>query len=110
MDAIRSITPLVLDKYLSFDGRIGRLTWFGRQLARVFLILGMAIVIAPHSRMFSGLLFCFLVYFLLANAAKRLHDLNTPGWFSLIVFIPIVCIALLILSGTDGPNKYGDEP
>lgn len=47
------------------------------------------------------------LWFNLAITAKRFHDLNLSGWLAPAIFIPIVFVILCILSGTNGPNKYG---
>lgn len=73
-------------------------------------------------------------YLLFINTAKRLQDLNYPGWFAIIVCIPnliylfsttaisphlfnlmaLVLIPLhlyiLFKKGTSGPNFYGPDP
>ena len=42
---------------------------------------------------------------------KRWHDMNRSGWYSLLLFIPLVNIivglVMLFVPGTDGPNDYG---
>jgi len=44
---------------------------------------------------------------------RRLHDVNRSGWW---VFIALTVVGLIplfywtICKGTDGPNKYGDDP
>lgn len=47
----------------------------------------------------------------LAVAVRRLHDTDRSGWWLLIVIIPIigwlVLLYFMIISGTQGPNKYG---
>lgn len=44
-------------------------------------------------------------------AIKRLYDLNLSGWFCLLMFIPLVLfIILCCLSGTEGRNRFGDQP
>ena len=44
---------------------------------------------------------------------RRLHDLNRSAWCFVFVFIPYVNIVfalyLLLVKGTDGPNKYGAD-
>lgn len=46
-----------------------------------------------------------------ALGAKRLHDIGRPGIFSVLLFIPalnfITFVALCILPGTPGANRYG---
>ena len=47
-------------------------------------------------------------------AVRRLHDTNRTGWWYWIALIPLVGIILLIVwwatKGTDGPNRFGDDP
>jgi uncharacterized membrane protein YhaH (DUF805 family) len=47
-----------------------------------------------------------------AIATKRWHDRGKSGWWSLIVFVPIIgglwaLIELGFLGGNEGPNEYG---
>lgn len=50
----------------------------------------------------------------LAIAARRLHDLDTSGWWLLLSLVPVVNIGfgiyILFMKGTQGPNKYGADP
>jgi uncharacterized membrane protein YhaH (DUF805 family) len=50
----------------------------------------------------------------LAVGVRRLHDVGKSGWFTLIVFVPLVgVIWLLVLdctAGDLGPNQYGQDP
>ena len=45
---------------------------------------------------------------------RRLHDSNHSGWWILLEFIPvagwIVILALLLLAGTPGNNRFGNDP
>jgi uncharacterized membrane protein YhaH (DUF805 family) len=45
---------------------------------------------------------------------KRLHDINKPGAYYWLTYIPIVNliigIMLLFKKGTVGANQYGDDP
>ena len=45
---------------------------------------------------------------------KRLHDMNISGGIGILVFIPganiIMAIVLLFIKGTNGANKYGNDP
>ncbi|MFK7973659.1 MAG: DUF805 domain-containing protein [Rickettsiaceae bacterium] len=53
----------------------------------------------------------FIQVFFVIN--RRLHDLNTSGWWQLITFIPLgqfMLIGFIFFKGTDGPNKYGPPP
>jgi uncharacterized membrane protein YhaH (DUF805 family) len=95
-------------------GRIGRGIWFLLNLAHLF---GVGLLAAPFvdgygegRDLYMFILFCFWIYLTIVNAGKRLHDLNISAWFSFLVFIPLVPLFMLILSGTKGSNKYGPEP
>jgi uncharacterized membrane protein YhaH (DUF805 family) len=51
----------------------------------------------------------------LAIYTKRWHDRNKSGWWSLILFIPLVgpiwfLIELGFLRGTEGQNRFGPDP
>jgi len=66
--------------------------------------------------------FLVLLYFVLLFVAlppilslfvRRLHDLNASGWWLLITFIPfgaILFFALPFKKGTQGANRYGEQP
>lgn len=54
-------------------------------------------------------------------AWRRFHDLNLPGWLYLLfapagavptvgTIVSIIFFVLTSLKGTDGKNKYGDDP
>jgi uncharacterized membrane protein YhaH (DUF805 family) len=51
----------------------------------------------------------------LAICAKRWHDREKSGWWTLIMLIPVVgliwiAVELGFLRGTEGPNQYGADP
>jgi uncharacterized membrane protein YhaH (DUF805 family) len=55
------------------------------------------------------------IYLALALYAKRWHDRDKSGWWSLIILIPIIgavwmLVELGILEGTRGPNRFGPDP
>ena len=88
-----------------------------RYMANIF---GLVLLAAPFvesvdrsslgAALWMVMLFCLFVYLTVVNTAKRLHDLNVSAWFAPLVINPIGFIVLLVLSGTDGPNKYGSKP
>lgn len=64
-----------------------------------------------------GLVLTFLPYLLLppllAVSVRRLYDSGRPGWFALLLFVPLLnlfCLVLLCLPGTPGPNRFGEAP
>jgi uncharacterized membrane protein YhaH (DUF805 family) len=49
----------------------------------------------------------------LSLSAKRFHDLNKSGWYSLALAVPFynvyLGLGLLLQCGTEGANQYGDD-
>jgi uncharacterized membrane protein YhaH (DUF805 family) len=117
-----------LDQLFSFDGRMRRRAWW---LVRgVLLVLTAALFFGWAALMdkvayngaggwmmlifliIGGLLCGVLIYLGLAADAKRLHDRNLSGWFTLIVFVPgfgpmFALVVMGCLDGTPGPNRFG---
>lgn len=111
-------------KYLltSFDGRINRAKFW----AGVGVLIAVSIVLSLIDSMLglqvgqglgvlSTIFALISIYLALALYAKRWHDRDKSGWWSLIVLIPIVgavwlLVELGILEGTRGANKYGLDP
>lgn len=55
----------------------------------------------------SGLLLVPILWFSLAQEAKRLHDVGLSGWFCLS---PIFWLALLFVPGVNETNRWGSRP
>jgi uncharacterized membrane protein YhaH (DUF805 family) len=123
--------------FTSFEGRIPRSHfWAGIVIlflvewilwlifAAVFGLRMMAIDAsdpAAMTRMMTGLgipVVIFALVFLypaLAIYAKRWHDRDKSGWWSLILIIPLIgpvwfLVECGCLRGTEGPNAYGPDP
>ncbi len=58
---------------------------------------------------------------MIAVAVRRLHDRNLSGWWylaaTLFGFIPVIgflgsiaFLVVMLLPGTDGPNRFGEDP
>jgi uncharacterized membrane protein YhaH (DUF805 family) len=105
--------------YLRFDGRCSRKEYV------FFTIFLLAVFITTHylyqaREDYDNLSFVFAIFslFLFVNdfaiTARRFHDLNSSGWWQLILFfVPlaqILFIGLFFFKGTPGPNKYGEPP
>jgi uncharacterized membrane protein YhaH (DUF805 family) len=99
-----------------YPGRLSRKNFAlgSLYLIIVTLLLGIVDSLSPNNILFD-LLF-ILAYlagfaFLLWLYVFRLHDLDKSGWFSLLIFIPIVdfifFIYLLFKKGSEESNKYG---
>ena len=50
----------------------------------------------------------------IAVTARRLHDLDKSGWWWLLNLVPviggIVLLVWIVKSGTEGPNRFGEDP
>jgi uncharacterized membrane protein YhaH (DUF805 family) len=118
--------------FLSYSGRIGRLTFWVATLVLTLAELGAMWMLALAAKdlllaaetdpavreqlfthfllpvLIVGVLFLYPTY---AIYAKRWHDRDKSGWWSLIGFVPLIgglwlLIELGFLSGTEGPNAY----
>ena len=130
-----------MDLFLSFNGRINRAKWWLGLLVLfivqmvLWMILGSmfglsamgsfdpndpAAAEAMMGQMSTFaipmlILIAVMLYPTLALYAKRWHDRNKSGWWSLIMVVPMVgaiwiLVELGILRGTDGDNDYGPDP
>ncbi len=110
--------------FFSFEGRIGRKTWWlatlgllGVLLVAQLLVLG-ASQMSPDLGMIGAILALLLSLACLVPALalpiKRWHDVGKPGWWMLIGFIPVVNLYALYMTGfvkgDEGPNAYGADP
>jgi uncharacterized membrane protein YhaH (DUF805 family) len=104
-----------IPNYFLPSGRIGRLTWLLRNTVNLFAIwIALACInILPNVfhiyTILALLLLILYLYILLITSIKRLHDLNVTGWIVPIIFIPLVPLFLLILSGAKSENRFGKE-
>ena len=118
--------------FTSFDDRINRAKfWIGSLVLWVLWILvnvvlstmfGMQYaegeifpVMGPVAWLVWVIIAIALIYVTLAVWAKRWHDRDKSGWWSLIAFVPIVgaiwiLVELGCLPGTEGPNRFGPDP
>jgi len=104
----------------SFDGRIGRQTFFVYSVFLSIFILAIIGLWASVSKYLNSLsialsaAICCYIWTMLALQAKRWHDLNCSGWRVLLWYIPILNAAALLMlivsRGTKGTNRFGDDP
>ena len=108
----------------SFEGRTTRSEWWLGVLSLMVIVFGGWVVLLIGVNALDGggafilaflLFYAVTVYLNLALHAKRWHDLNKSGWWTLVTLVPIIggfwlIIELGFLKGTDGPNKYGPSP
>ncbi len=113
--------------WFSFQGRIGRSTYWLFYFLPMFVLMIVANVLDPvlgtvHMTqsgvpigIIGSVFGLFSIWPLLAAGAKRCHDRGRSGWFQLIYLIPLfgglfMFIYLGFLKGTDGPNRFGPDP
>jgi uncharacterized membrane protein YhaH (DUF805 family) len=104
--------------YVTFAGRAARSeywywTLFAILVGAAAAILDAAFFPGLHTGPIHSLASLALFLPGLSVSVRRLHDLDSTGWWLLIVLTGIGLILLLIwfcLRGTAGPNRYGPDP
>ena len=131
----RPIEMMTWRRFLfSYKGRISRIEYRNYSFCCIAFLV--AIYVLLH--IFPTLIgLCQAISFLAAytmfpTTAKRIQDLNYPGWFVLRMFAPLIIaffinitwvyyiapiptmfwggIGCFFMEGTPGPNKYGESP
>lgn len=95
-------------KPFSFEGRIRRTEYGLSYLIYMFCAIGI-ILFTQQTEIFSffALAFIPLIWFMLAQGAKRCHDRTNSGWFQLI---PFYGFWMLFADSQFGENEYGPNP
>ena len=116
-------------------GRIGRLKFFNYSKAIPLLVGALSIIsyslyhnlgfVIEHqidfgdfiwSEVASSIHYVVLIYiplhyiFTLLVGIARFHDINKPGWFSLLLLIPFAPYVLYFWPGNKAKNSYGHPP
>jgi uncharacterized membrane protein YhaH (DUF805 family) len=112
-------------KYATFSGRasLGEYWTFVLINVAIFLVLFIAALVvvvnsapgqaSPLLLLPSGVFVLATVIPHVAALVRRLHDAGQSGVWALLVVVPLaslVVLALSLLSGTVGPNEYGQDP
>lgn len=114
----------IKEMFLTTQGRLNRKPYILRGLFLWILSLvtssGMDIAGESNSLVMNLLSLVLFVLFIALGVAtimlviRRWHDLGKSGWFTLLLFIPLVnlfvAIYLWVKKGDEGPNEYGDDP
>lgn len=94
----------------SFSGRIRR-TEFGLSIILYYIVYFLFLLLSEELGEFGGvfiiLVYFGLMWFMIAQSAKRCHDRGNSGWYQLI---PFYVIWLIFANSDFGPNEYGDNP
>ncbi|MFZ7199640.1 DUF805 domain-containing protein [Avibacterium avium] len=107
----------VLKNYAQFNGRARRkeFWWFVAVDFLLYVILGMLdFVLLNNDFGFTGVYGLATLIPSLAVRVRRLHDTDRSGWWLLIGFIPVIGFIVLFifacLDGTQGRNRFGEDP
>jgi uncharacterized membrane protein YhaH (DUF805 family) len=100
----------VFKTYFRYSGRIPRSTYW---LASIPIALLAIIAQINEGRDWSTILWLVIIWSSFAIYTKRWHDRDKSGWWNLIILVPLIgtiwsLIECGFLSGTDGPNRFGD--
>lgn len=94
----------------SFKGRIRRTEYGLSYLIYLGLLFIFSLAIegtGAFGQIIYLLIYVPLGWFMLAQGAKRCHDLNNSGWY---LFIPFYALWLFFEAGKNGTNRYGLNP
>jgi uncharacterized membrane protein YhaH (DUF805 family) len=102
----------------SFNGRISRQPFWLFVLAVFVVQVVLVLLVDPEGSLgvtVLGLFSLLVIWPSLAVQVKRWHDRDKSGWWVLINFVPIIgpLWALIengFLRGTEGPNRFGEDP
>ena len=95
--------PKMFAHSFSFKGRIRRLE-YGLSM----IICGIGYAIFSEMRTNAAVIFFIpMIWFDLAQGAKRCHDRNNSGWYQII---PLYGLWMLFAEGDSGVNDYGVNP
>ena len=112
----------------AMSGRIGRLRYIGYSSLIMFLLFvavcvigGIVAVMLRNSQPGAAVAGLAVVLFYvplfavqIIMAKRRLHDLDSTGWLSLLIFVPLVNLLfglyLWFAPGTNGRNRFGPAP
>ena len=116
----------IFNEIFNTEGRLNRLRYIKYMLA-LALVAGVSTFVMSSMATFltgnpTGMLVNIItgVWALVAGAGnimlmvRRLHDLDKTGYFAILAIIPFIgaifSIYLFCAKGTDGRNRYGEDP
>ena len=90
----------------SFEGRIRRVEYGITILLYAVFSVFWTLIKIPF--FLQSILSILLLWFLLAQGAKRCHDIGKSGWWQIVPFF--VVLWMLFKDGDVGFNEYGEDP
>jgi uncharacterized membrane protein YhaH (DUF805 family) len=98
-------------KILAVSGRIGRARYVVYSIVLSLLLVMPAVALVPVLGAFGVVLLAvaYIAMFVLQImlTIQRSHDFNMSGWFSLLMFVPLLNLLFWFVPGTDGGNRFG---
>ncbi|MBK1897776.1 DUF805 domain-containing protein [Chryseobacterium paridis] len=95
----------------SFEGRIRRTEYGLSYLIYVAIALPFRILGEITDSLAVAIIFLALllpvIWFMIAQGAKRCHDRGNSGWYQII---PFYSLWMLFADSDPGPNEYGPNP
>lgn len=95
----------------SFSGRIRRTEYGLSYLLYMVALIFIQLLFPPEESTINALIILItyvpLLWFLLAQGAKRCHDRGNNGWYQMI---PFYFFWLVFAEGEDEKNQYGPNP
>ena len=108
---------LPLKRYADFSGRSSRKEYWMFFLGYILaaIVAGVLLVIAkPLGFLAFAVLVLGAIIPSIAVQVRRFHDQDRSGWMVLLAFISyiggIIVLVFMCLPGTEGPNRFGDNP
>ena len=128
-----SITPVAPTQLgqiniLSAQGRLGRVRYIGYSVGLAILVTLLALGVGGATAFMQGgsealgwlgggviiLLSIAALALSVLLGIQRLHDFDASGWWSVLMIVPLAnllfYLILLIMPGTQGPNRFGNPP
>jgi len=105
---------ICFQKFFIFKGRASRSEYWWFYL--FYIVTGAIPTFIPNELVmaFGSIMIILLLIPSLAAAVRRLHDINTSGFFIFIAIIPvlgaIIVLVKIIEKGTLGKNRFGEYP
>lgn len=100
--------------FLSAQGRINRYPYWIASIILAVIDIIIGIVIGFTDILALNIITLILIWPTIMVGIKRCHDRDRSGWFLLVALIPVVNIWVIIdlgfLRGTDGSNRFGEDP
>lgn len=118
MEAIKNLYLSVLkNKYAQFNGRASRTEYWTFTLVNAAISIVLILVERAFGGHGSGFLSTiFGIGVLIPGIAvliRRLHDTDRSGWWALLALLPLanlVLLAFMFFDGTQGVNRFGENP